>query len=82
MFVLSTVMPQATLLYWLGNSVFFSGVQEVLKKPRWARRMGIPTAMLPPPRTSQEEKGMDWGNGHQQQRSPCCVYQRHTAAAL
>eukprot|EP00878_Enallax_costatus_P020662 GHUV01021851.1.p1 GENE.GHUV01021851.1~~GHUV01021851.1.p1 ORF type:complete len:428 (+),score=137.64 GHUV01021851.1:1255-2538(+) len=55
-FVISTAVPQAMLLYWLGNSVFFFGMQEALKQPKLARALAIPPAMLPPPRGAKEEK--------------------------
>lgn len=56
-FILSTMVPQATLLYWVGNSVFFLALQETLKQPKIARALGVPTAMLPVPRGPKEEKG-------------------------
>jgi hypothetical protein len=56
-FMLAIVQPQATLLYWAGNSVFFYGMQSALSVPKLARKLGLPSMLLPMPRGPLEERG-------------------------
>jgi hypothetical protein len=54
---LAFIQPQATLLYWAGNSVFFYGMQSALSVPKVARKLGLPSMLLPTPRGPREERG-------------------------
>lgn len=56
-YVLSCLVPQATLLYWLGNSIFFTTMQAALNNTKVARAVGLPNMLLPTPRGAQEERG-------------------------
>jgi hypothetical protein len=56
-FCLAIVQPQATLLYWAGNSIFFYGMQSALSVPKVARTLGLPNMLLPMPRGPREERG-------------------------
>ncbi|WIA12025.1 hypothetical protein OEZ85_012105 [Tetradesmus obliquus] len=55
-FCMACLVPQATLLYWAGNSVFFYGMQSALAVPNVARRLGLPNMLLPTPRGPREER--------------------------
>jgi hypothetical protein len=57
-FCLACIVPQATLLYWAGNSVFFYGMQSALAVPKVARTLGLPNMLLPTPRGPREERGV------------------------
>jgi hypothetical protein len=56
-FCFACIVPQATLLYWAGNSVFFYGMQSALSVPSVARKLGLPNMLLPMPRGPREERG-------------------------
>jgi hypothetical protein len=56
-FVFSSFVPQATLLYWASNSAFFLGLQHALGQSRIARAAGLPAVMLPQPRGKREAEG-------------------------
>eukprot|EP00775_Hariotina_reticulata_P012990 gene12990-13119_t len=54
-FMLSCVVPQATLLYWGANGTFYYGLNW-LQQSKYAKHLGLPSAMLPLPTSRKEEK--------------------------
>jgi hypothetical protein len=75
-FVFSSFVPQATLLYWASNSAFFLGLQHALGQSRIARAAGLPAVMLPQPRGKREAEGAARaGHAH------CCMHAAAAAAA-
>lgn len=42
LFLVSLVVPHATVLYWLTNGVFGLGLQAALSRPAVAQRLGLP----------------------------------------
>jgi hypothetical protein len=55
--VMTTGVPQATLIYWLSNSMFFLGLQKALAQPGIAKALRLPAVMLPPARHDSEARG-------------------------
>jgi hypothetical protein len=55
--IMTTGAPQATLIYWLSNSIFFMGLQKALAQPGIAKALRLPAVMLPPPRHDSEARG-------------------------
>eukprot|EP00879_Flechtneria_rotunda_P009668 GHRR01010116.1.p1 GENE.GHRR01010116.1~~GHRR01010116.1.p1 ORF type:complete len:364 (+),score=124.25 GHRR01010116.1:183-1274(+) len=61
-FVGSSLVPQATLLYWAGNTVFFYCLQAVLQSTMVAKAVGLPALLLPTPQGLKEGRGADLGS--------------------
>jgi hypothetical protein len=73
-FCLAIIQPQATLLYWAGNSIFFYGMQSALSVPKVARTLGLPNMLLPMPRGPREERGAQGCYGSSCLRAQLCSF--------